>query len=139
MKSQRVTMRQISRQMRRKRRRSNRSPYKESTQMLNRIFLIGHLGRDPEMSFTPSGKALTKFSLAVNRPSRGSKEGGERQEETDWFNIVTWDRLAEICNNSLRKGSKVFIEGRIESRKYTDKNGVERTAWDVTANDLRFL
>jgi single-strand DNA-binding protein len=107
--------------------------------MLNRIFLIGHLGREPEMSFTPSGKALTKFSLAVNRPSRGNKEGGERQEETDWFNIVTWDRLAEICNNSLRKGSKVFIEGRIESRKYTDKNGVERTAWDVTATDLRFL
>jgi len=106
--------------------------------MLNRIFLIGNLGRDPEMSYTPSGTAVTKFSLAVNRVQR-NKESGERQEETEWFNIVTWEKLAETCNNYLRKGSKVFIEGRMQSHKYTDKNGVERTVWDVIANDMRML
>lgn len=106
--------------------------------MLNRIFLIGNLGRDPEMSYTPSGKAVTKFSLAVSRTQR-NRETGENQKETEWFNIVTWDQLAENCNNLLHKGYKVFIEGRIQSHKYTDKNGVERTVWDVIANDMRLL
>ncbi len=107
--------------------------------MLNRIFLIGHLGRDPEMAYTQEGKPYTRFTVAVNRYQRANKEGGERQEETDWFNIVAWDRLAEICNNYLRKGSKVFIEGRMQSKKFTDKSGVERTGWDVVANDMRML
>jgi single-strand DNA-binding protein len=107
--------------------------------MLNRIFLIGNLGKDPVMNYTPSGTAVTKFTLAVNRITRGNKEGGERQEETEWFNIVAWERLAETCNNYLHKGSKVFIEGRMQSHKYTDKSGVERTAWDVIANDMRML
>jgi single-strand DNA-binding protein len=106
--------------------------------MINRIFLIGNLGREPEMSYTPSGKALTKFTLAVNRVQK-NRDTGERQEETDWFNIVTWDRLAETCNTYLHKGYKVFIEGRIQSRKYTDKNGVERTVWDVVASDMQML
>jgi single-strand DNA-binding protein len=107
--------------------------------MLNRIFLIGNLGRDPVMNYTPSGTAVTKFTLAVNRITRGNKEGGERQEETDWFNIVAWERLAETCNNYLHKGSKVFIEGRLQSHKYTDKSGAERVGWDVIANDMRML
>ncbi len=107
--------------------------------MVNRIFLIGRLGKDPEMSYTPSGTAVTKFTMAVNRRPRSNKEGGERQEETDWFTIVAWERLAETCNNYLHKGSKVFIEGRIQSRKYTDKNGVERTIWDVIASDMQML
>jgi single-strand DNA-binding protein len=68
-----------------------------------------------------------------------NKESGERQEETEWFNIVTWEKLAETCNNYLHKGSKVFIEGRMQSRKYTDKNGVERTIWEVIASDMRML
>ncbi len=104
--------------------------------MLNRIFLIGNLGRDPEMSYTEKGTAITKFSLAVTRIQR-NKESGEK--ETDWFNIVAWDKLAETCNNYLHKGSKVFIEGRMQSRKYTDKSGVERVGWDVVANDMRML
>jgi single-strand DNA-binding protein len=107
--------------------------------MLNRIFLIGHLGRDPEMSFTESGKQRTKFTLAVNRQPRGKKDGGEPVRETDWFTVVAWDRLGEICANYLHKGSKVFIEGRIESYKFTDKNGVERTMWEVTATEMRML
>lgn len=107
--------------------------------MVNRIILIGNLGKDPIMAFTPSGKAHTRFTLAVNRYQRESKEGGERQKETDWFNIVAWERLAEICNNYLRKGSKVFIEGRMQSRKYTDNSGAERTIWEVIASDMQML
>ena len=105
--------------------------------MLNKIMLIGNLGRDPEMNYTPSGVAVTKFSLAVSRNSKTST--GERREETEWFNIVAWRQLAETCNTYLRKGSKVYIEGRLTTRKYTDKNGVERTAIDVTANEMEIL
>jgi|SRR5437660_4695556 len=104
---------------------------------MNKIMLIGNLGRDPEMSYTESGIAVTKFSLAVNRITRSAS--GERQTETDWFNIVAWQKLAETCNAYLKKGQKVFIEGRLTQRKYTDKNGVERTAVDVIANDMEML
>ncbi len=104
---------------------------------MNKIMLIGNLGRDPEMSYTPNGIAVTKFSLAVNRVTKSPT--GERQEETEWFNIVAWRQLAETCNNFLRKGQKVFIEGRLSTRKYTDKNGVERTAVEVIANDMEML
>ena len=106
--------------------------------MLNKIMLIGNLGRDPEMSYTPSGKAITKFSLAVSRFT-GGREGEERQKETQWFNIVAWEQLAERCNSYLHKGSKVYIEGRMTSRKYTDKDGVERTVWDVIASGMEML
>ena len=106
--------------------------------MLNKIMLIGNLGRDPEMSYTPSGKALTKFSLAVTRRSR-DRDSGERRDETQWFNIVAWDQLAETCNNFLHKGSKVYIEGRMTSHKYSDKDGVERTVWDVVASEMQML
>ena len=104
---------------------------------MNKIMLIGNLGKDPEMNYTPSGMAITKFSLAVNRNRKTST--GERQEETDWFNIVAMDKRAEICNQYLHKGSKVYIEGRLSQRKYTDKNGVERTAIDVIASDMEML
>jgi single-strand DNA-binding protein len=106
--------------------------------MLNKIMLIGNLGKDPDMSYTPAGKAVTKFSLAVNRRTK-DRDTGERREETQWFNIVAWDQLAETMNTYLHKGSKVYIEGRMTSRKYTDKEGVERTAWEVTASDMQML
>ncbi|MDQ6644239.1 MAG: single-stranded DNA-binding protein [Chloroflexota bacterium] len=105
--------------------------------MLNKIMLIGNLGKDPEMNYTPSGTAVTKFSLAVNRYKKSST--GERQEETEWFNIVAWDKLGETCNQYLHKGSKIYIEGRVSQRKYTDKNGIERYAFDVVANDMEML
>src|SRR5690348_10468208 len=98
--------------------------------MLNKIMLIGNLGRDPEMSYTPSGSAVTKFSVAVNRRSK-DRQTGENRDETTWFNVVAWERLAETCNQYLHKGSKVYLEGRMTSRKYTDKDGIERTVWDV--------
>jgi single-strand DNA-binding protein len=106
--------------------------------MLNKIILIGNLGRDPDMNYTPNGKAITKFTMAVNRRSR-DRETGERKDETTWFSVVAWDQLAETCNNYLHKGSKVYIEGRMGSRKYTDKDGVERTVWDVTAENMEML
>lgn len=105
--------------------------------MLNKIMLIGNLGKDPEMNYTPSGVAVTKFSLAVNRYTKSST--GERQEETEWFNIVAWRQLAETCNTYLHKGSKVYIEGRLSQRKYTDKNGIERWMVEVIANEMEML
>ena len=105
--------------------------------MLKKIMLIGNHGKAPEMNYTPSGNALTKFSLAVNRYKKSSS--GERQEETDWFNIVVWDKLAETCNTYLHKGSKVYIEGRLSQRKYTDKNGNERWMTEVIATDMEML
>ncbi len=105
--------------------------------MLNKILLIGHLGCDPEMSYTPSGKAVTKFSLAVSR--RGKNAQGERTEETQWFSVVVWERLAETCNHYLRKGSKVYVEGRITSRTYTDRENAQRTVWEVTATEMVML
>ena len=106
--------------------------------MLNKIMLIGNLGRDPEMTYTPGGKAVTKFSLAVSRRFK-DRESGESREETQWFNIVAWDRLAETCNTYLHKGSKVYLDGRMTSRKYTDRDGQERTAWEVTAETMEML
>jgi len=104
---------------------------------MNKIMLIGNLGRDPEMNYTPSGVAVTKFSLAVNRITKSST--GEKEKETEWFNIVAWRQLAEICNNYLHKGDKVYIDGRLQQRKYTDKTGVERWMTEVIANDMEML
>jgi single-strand DNA-binding protein len=106
--------------------------------MLNKIMLIGNLGRDPEMSYTPGGKAITKFTVAVNRYSR-DRDTGERREETQWFNIVAWEQLAERCTQFLHKGSKAYLEGRMTSRKYTNKDGVEVTAWEVILTDMQML
>jgi single-strand DNA-binding protein len=106
--------------------------------MLNKIMLIGNLGRDPEMSYTQSGRAITKFSLAVNRRWT-DRETKESKEETTWFYIVAWDRLAETCNQYLHKGSKVYIEGRMTSHKYTNKDGVEVTGWEVNALEMQML
>lgn len=105
--------------------------------MLNRTEVIGHLGRDPEMSYTPSGRALCKFSVAVSR--RWKNDKGEQQEHTDWFNVTVWGQLAEVCNTYLHKGSKVYCAGRMESRKYTDKDNVERMAWDLVLADMEML
>ena len=104
---------------------------------MNKIMLIGNLGRDPEMNYTPSGVAVTKFSLAVSHSTRTAS--GEWQNETDWFNIVAWRDLAERCNTYLKKGNKVYIGGRLTQRKYTDRTGVERTSLEVIANEMENL
>lgn len=105
---------------------------------MNKIMLIGNLGRDPEMTYTPSGSAVTKFSLAVSRRWL-DKASGEKKEETTWFNIVAWERLAETCSQYLKKGAKVFVEGRFVSREYTDKDNVKRTAYDVVITEMEML
>lgn len=104
---------------------------------LNKIMLIGNLGRDPEMRFTPSGKPVTEFSLAVNRRRRSPE--GEFVDETEWFRIVCWDRLAEIADQYLSKGTQIYVEGRVNIRKYTANDGQERTSVDVVANELLIL
>ncbi|GHO74708.1 hypothetical protein KSD_24790 [Ktedonobacter sp. SOSP1-85] len=104
---------------------------------MNKILLIGNLGRDPEMSYLQDGTAITKFSLAVSRPARSS--GGERERETDWYNVTAWRQLAERCSQYLHKGSKVYVEGRLVQRKYMDKSGVERVSIDVTLTDMEML
>src|SRR6266568_6351155 len=106
--------------------------------MLNKIMLIGNLGKDPEFSVTSGGTAVAKFSLAVNRYMK-DKATGERKEETEWFNIVVWNQLAEVCEKYLHKGSKVYIEGRLTQRKWTDNQGAQRISVEVIANDLEML
>ena len=105
--------------------------------MLNKIMLIGNVGKDPELQITSDGTSVTRFSLAVNRSYKSSS--GEKVEETEWFNIVTWRQLAEICERYLHKGSKVYIDGRLSQRKYTDREGIQRTAVDVIATAMEML
>ncbi len=105
--------------------------------MLNKIMLIGNVGKDPELQITSDGTSVTRFSLAVNRSYKSST--GEKIEATEWFNIVVWRQLAEICERYLHKGSKVYIEGRLSQRKYTDREGIQRTSVDVIATDMEML
>ena len=105
--------------------------------MYNHITVVGHLGRDPEMSYTPSGTAVTKFSVASSR--KWTDGNGERKEQTTWFRVVAWQKLAETCSNYLHKGSKVLITGRMESRKYTDKDNVDRETWELIADGMTML
>lgn len=105
--------------------------------MLNKVMLIGNLGRDPEFNLTPDGTPVAKFSLAVSRRVKSST--GERKDETEWFNIVAWRQLAEICEKYLHKGSKVYIEGRIQQRKYTDKDNIQRYTMDIVVSDMQMF
>ncbi len=105
---------------------------------LNKIMIIGNAGRDPELRMTPNGKPVASFSVAVNRVYTGS-EGGERKEETEWFNIVAWQRLAELAQQLIQKGRLVYVEGRLQTRKWQDREGQERTSVEIVANDFRVL
>ncbi|MBI5945551.1 MAG: single-stranded DNA-binding protein [Chloroflexi bacterium] len=103
---------------------------------LNRVQLIGRLGKDPESKFTPTGKKVTHFSLAVG--SRWKDKSGETKESTEWVNIEAWGRLGEVCQEYLRKGSLVFLEGRLKTEKYEDK-GEARYFTKVVIQSLEFL
>ena len=103
---------------------------------LNRVQLIGRLGKDPESKFTPTGKKVTHFSLAV---SQRWKTGGETKEYTEWVNIEAWERLGEVCQEYLKKGSLVYIEGRLKTEKYEDKSGDTKYFTKVVALTLQFL
>ncbi len=104
---------------------------------LNRIFMIGNLTRDPELKFTQAGTAVTNFSIAVNR--NWKKQNGERQEETTFVRIITWRKLAEICNEYLKKGSTVLVEGRLSNRSWTTQDGQKRSTIEVIANNIQFI
>jgi single-strand DNA-binding protein len=104
---------------------------------LNKVMIIGNLGRDPEMRYTPNGKPVTSFSVAVSRTYM--KPEGERTEVTDWFNVVAWGRLAEICSQYLTKGSMVYVEGRLETRSWEGDNGQKHYRTEVVANDVNIL
>ncbi len=105
---------------------------------LNKVMVIGRLGADPEMRYTPSGSPVTNFRVAVNRRTRAG-DNGESQEETDWFPVVAWQKLGEICAEHLTKGSKVYIEGRLQVRQWEDQSGQKRYTTEIVASDLIML
>lgn len=111
---------------------------------MNKVIIIGNLGRDPEMRFTPSGQAVTKFSVASTRQYKNS--AGEQVKETTWFSVEAWGKLAEICNQYLKKGAKVYVEGRIKPDKttgsphvYEKKDGSAGASFEVAAIEIQFL
>jgi len=104
---------------------------------LNKVMVIGHLGKDPEMRYTPSGRPVTTFTVAVSRS--WNTADGERRTETEWFNIVAWGNLAEICKQYLYKGQQVYIEGRLQTRRWEDKEGQKHTSVEVVANEMMML
>lgn len=104
---------------------------------LNKVMIIGRLGRDPEMRYTPSGKPVTTFSVATHRSWNTSE--GERRTETEWFNIVAWGNLAEICKEFLTKNRLVYVEGRLQTRHWDDAEGVKHTSVEIVANEMIML
>jgi single-strand DNA-binding protein len=104
---------------------------------LNKVMLIGNLGKDPELRFTPSGRAVAKFSLATSE--QWTTPEGQRQDRTEWHNIVVWGKQAETCGQYLSKGRQVYIEGSIRSRQYDDKEGQKRWITEVVAQRVQFL
>jgi single-strand DNA-binding protein len=104
---------------------------------LNKVILIGNLGREPEMRFTPNGRPVTAFSLAVNRDWTTAE--GERREETEWFNIVAWGDLAERANKYLTKGQRVYVEGRLQTRSWESADGQKHSRTEVVAAEFLML
>ena len=104
---------------------------------LNKVMLIGRLGRDPEMRYTPSGRPVTTFSLATSRTWNTSE--GERRTETEWFNVVAWGSLAEICKQFLIKGQQVYVEGRLQTRHWEDTEGNKHSVTEIVANEMIML
>ena len=107
------------------------------TRDLNKVTIIGHVGREPEMRYTPSGRPVTSFSVAVRRTWTSAE--GERREETEWFNVVAWSNLAEICKTHLSKGSRVYVEGRLQTRGWEDDSGKKHFRTEVVANEMILL
>jgi single-strand DNA-binding protein len=104
---------------------------------LNKVMIIGHLGRDPEMRYTPSGRPVTTFSVATSR--NWNTADGEKRSETEWFNVVSWGSLAEICKQYLSKGQQVYIEGRLQTRRWEDDDGNRRSSVEIVAKEMVML
>lgn len=105
--------------------------------MINKVILVGRLGRDPEMRYTPQGTAVTSFPVATDRSWKD--EGGADHKETTWHSIVTWSKLAEVCNDHLTKGRLVYIEGRIHNRDWEDEHQIKHYRTEVIAEEVKFL
>ncbi|MCK5054059.1 MAG: single-stranded DNA-binding protein [Anaerolineales bacterium] len=104
---------------------------------LNKLMIIGHLGRDPEMRYTPSGRPVTTFSVATSRTWQSAD--GERHEDTEWFNVVAWGGLAEICKQHLQKGMQVYVEGRLQTRRWEDAEGNKHFTTELVAKEMIML
>ena len=104
---------------------------------LNKVMIIGHVGRDPEMRYTPSGRPVTSFSVATSRSWTSAE--GDRREETEWFNVVAWGNLAEICKAHINKGQQVYVEGRLQTRGWEDESGKKHFRTELVANEMILL
>ena len=104
---------------------------------LNKVILIGRLGREPECRYMPNGDAVCNFSIATSESWKD--QSGQKKERTEWHAITMYRKLAEIATQYLKKGSQVYIEGRIQSRKYTGKDGIERTAYEIVCSEMKML
>jgi single-strand DNA-binding protein len=104
---------------------------------LNKVMIIGMVGRDPEMRYTPSGRPVTSFSVATSRSWTSAE--GERREETEWFNVVAWGNLAEICKSHLTKNQQVYVEGRLQTRGWEDETGKKHFRTELVANEMILL
>lgn len=104
---------------------------------VNKVILVGNLGKDPELRYTPAGAAVATFSLATTERFKG--KDGQMQEKTEWHNIVAWRQLAEICGKFLHKGKQVYIEGRIQTRSYDDRDGNKRYITEIVADQMQML
>ena len=104
---------------------------------INKVMLIGRLGKDPEIKYTPSGAPVAKFTLATDEVFKD--RAGEQQRRTEWHTIVAWNKLAEICGEYLTKGKQVYIEGSIRSRQWEDQSGNKRTAYEIVAREMKML
>ena len=105
---------------------------------VNKVIIVGNLGKDPEVRYMPSGSAICSVTIATSRQWK-DKTSGERQEETEWHRVTFFDRMAEIAGEYLKKGRPVYVEGRLKTRKYTDKDGVEKYATEIIASDMQLL
>lgn len=105
---------------------------------VNKVIIVGNLGKDPETRFMPNGEAVTNFSVATTE-SWKDKNSGEKKEVTEWHRITTFRKLAEICGEYLKKGSSVYLEGKLQTRKYTDKDGIERYTTEIVADTMQML
>lgn len=106
---------------------------------LNRVMIIGNLGRDPELRYTQRGNVVCNFTVAVNRPGRMTESGERTDDETEWFSVVAWDKLAETCNQYLARGRKVYVEGRLQTRSWDAADGTKRSRVEVLAQNMVML
>ena len=105
---------------------------------VNKVIIVGNLGRDPEIRYTPNGSAVCNVTIATSRV-RKNKDSGDKTEDTEWHRIVFFDKLAEIAGEYLKKGRSVYVEGRLQTRKWTDKDGVEKYTTEIVASEMQML